>query len=122
MQADKTTRKAADSQSEGAGTANRLDKKNATPSAPAQARKSSSEVFVFTDRIERQFTTAGRDVYSMVNWSRRELKMVDHSKGKVVYEGKDLEFPPVGARTPARSPPASISRSPASTRKPACAR
>ncbi|MFH1068413.1 MAG: vitamin B12-dependent ribonucleotide reductase, partial [Candidatus Glassbacteria bacterium] len=58
-----------------------------------KADTTDQEIFSYKPRIERLFTEEGREVYSMVNWSRRTLKMVDQAKNKVVFEGENLEFP-----------------------------
>lgn len=55
--------------------------------------KSRKGIYRFSFELERVFTEQDRDVYSMVSWAKRSVKMVDHVKDKVVYEGDGLEFP-----------------------------
>jgi len=50
-------------------------------------------IYRFPFEVERVFTEQDRDVYSMVCWSERSIKLVDQVKNKVVYEGEGLEFP-----------------------------
>ncbi|MBW7998221.1 MAG: vitamin B12-dependent ribonucleotide reductase [Candidatus Glassbacteria bacterium] len=92
MQADKTRQKTA-RKAEAGEVANRLKSDVTAREIPAEEQLFGQGVFEYPDRIERVFTTEGKDVYSMVNWSRRSLKMVDHTKGKVVYQADELEFP-----------------------------
>jgi ribonucleoside-diphosphate reductase alpha chain len=50
-------------------------------------------IYRFPFKLERVFTEQDRDVYSLVSWSKCSIKMVDHVKNRVVYEGDRLEFP-----------------------------
>lgn len=43
--------------------------------------------------VARYFTEDGVDPYDMVNWIKRESKIVNPGTGKVVFEQKDVEFP-----------------------------
>ncbi|MEX2671932.1 MAG: adenosylcobalamin-dependent ribonucleoside-diphosphate reductase, partial [Phycisphaeraceae bacterium] len=43
-------------------------------------------------KITRRFTEAGRDVYSQVEWTKRESRIVNPD-GSVVFEMKDVEVP-----------------------------
>ncbi len=52
-----------------------------------------SDVFRYGNRLERVFTEAGEDVYSTVDWSSRPVRISDHSSGRVIFEGREFEFP-----------------------------
>ncbi len=92
MQVDKTRKKNA-GRIVPTDATNRLPQQKPVKDSKPAAPPSGNAVFEYTERIERVFTQKERDVYSLVNWSRRSLKMVDHGKGKVVFEADDLEFP-----------------------------
>jgi len=51
------------------------------------------EEFRYTERIERVFTREDKDVYDMFEWVLRDVRITEHGSGRVVYEGKGLEFP-----------------------------
>ncbi len=92
MQADKTGKKAVRSATP-RDAANRLPQDETTGRAQTENRSTAEGIYEYPERIERVFTEKGQDAYSLVNWSRRSLKMVDHGKGRVVFEADDLEFP-----------------------------
>ena len=76
-------------------------------------------VYRYPAVLERVFTEPGKNIYSMVGWSKRSIKMVDHARGKVVYSGEDLEFPSSWSETACKITASSISRKPKTIRKPA---
>lgn len=92
MQADKTGKKAA-RRAAPREVSNRLPQDVTTTEKEQENQVSDGGIFEYPERIERVFTEKDQDVYSLVNWSRRSLKMVDHGKGRVVFEADDLEFP-----------------------------
>ena len=51
------------------------------------------EIFRYPERIERVFTREDQDVYDMVEWVLRDVMITEHGSGRVVYQGKGLEFP-----------------------------
>ncbi|OGG06680.1 MAG: ribonucleoside-diphosphate reductase, adenosylcobalamin-dependent [Candidatus Glassbacteria bacterium RIFCSPLOWO2_12_FULL_58_11] len=66
---------------------------NRLPQGSTVGAEAQVGVYRYPAVLERVFTEPGKNVYSMVGWSKRSIKMVDHAKGKVVYSGEDLEFP-----------------------------
>jgi len=50
-------------------------------------------IYRFPFKLERVFTVQDRDVYSLVFWSKRSIRLIDKNRDKVVYQGDDLEFP-----------------------------
>ena len=60
---------------------------------PVEGNEGRQVTYRFSFNMERVFTEPDRDVYSLVSWSKHSIKMVDHVKNKVVYEGDELEFP-----------------------------
>ena len=60
---------------------------------PVEGNEGRQVTYRFPFNMERVFTEPDRDVYSLVSWSKHSIKMVDHVKNKVVYEGDELEFP-----------------------------
>ena len=92
MQADKTKGKRA-RQARSAKVVGRVSEERLSKDDSRPGEKKSDGIFSYSDRIGRVFTSQDEDVYSLVNWSRRSLKMIDHTRDKVVYEAENLEFP-----------------------------
>ena len=58
-----------------------------------------AELFSYPVKLERLFTLKDRDVYSLVKWKRRKIRIMDQAKNRVVFEGKNLEFPSLWSET-----------------------
>jgi ribonucleoside-diphosphate reductase alpha chain len=92
MKADKTEKKAT-RRASSTEASNRLPQDVTNGGSQTDKLPTGDGIYEYPERIERVYTEKGRDVYSLVNWSRRSLKMVDHGKDRVVFEADDLEFP-----------------------------
>ncbi len=49
--------------------------------------------FSYGSRLERLFTAPDREAYSCFRWEQRDVRIVDRGGERVVFEGRELEFP-----------------------------
>lgn len=70
---------------------NRL--KQVAPAVDSNRSAEAEKEFRFGDSLERVFTREGEDVYSTVEWGKRPVSINDHSSGRVIFEGREFEFP-----------------------------
>jgi ribonucleoside-diphosphate reductase alpha chain len=68
-------------------------RKSKTEAGGNGGRGGQMEGFRYSAGIERVFTCEERAVYDMVEWVQRDVMITEHGSGRVVYEGKGLEFP-----------------------------